>query len=329
VVGVEQFSRYKGYSDTFKFAGRYTDTVDVDSSGRKMTSVVAMDAIRFTNSNDQFSIRNLDRELNKAFVAFQNRHVDRLQAIATGNWGCGAFGGDPRVKLLLQLMAAAEAGRDVVYFTFGDSTLVKDGGEMYKFLVKGKVSVGCLYRLITEFGRSGRELEGEELFRWIYQYHKTSSSEDKDVDAYEVETDSEKEDLRGGMEDNIQGATRKLVTENIEIQPEPSDSDKWLNDQMEYFEKKIEKKDGSKELKNGGFFAALDKMEKGELKTQKNGLICPIEASLGLATDANVSLRTNGQDQVNRTNRDKQSDESTPKKCSQSQSKLTDFFQAK
>jgi len=329
VVGVEQFSSYEGYSDTFKFAGRYTDTVDVDSSGRKMTSVVAMDAIRFTNSNDQFSLRNIDRELNKAFVAFQNRHVDSLQAIATGNWGCGAFGGDPRVKLLLQLMAAAEAGRDVVYFTFGDSTLVKDGGEMYKFLVNEKVSVGCLYKLITEFGRSGSELEGEELFSWIYHHHKTSSSKESDVDAYEVETDSEKEDLCGGMEDNKQGAPRRVVTENIEMQPERSDSDKWLNDQMEYIEKKIEKKDGPKELKNGGFFAALDRMEKGELKTEKIGSICPIEASLGLATDANESLRTNGHDQVNRTNRGKQSDESTPKKCSQSQSKLTDFFQAK
>ena len=53
-------------------------TVGQDSSGRKKTSLVAMDAIRFTNIQDQFNIRNVDRKLNKAFVAFQYRHVNGL-----------------------------------------------------------------------------------------------------------------------------------------------------------------------------------------------------------------------------------------------------------
>ena len=34
---------------------------------------------------------------------------------ATGNWGCGVFGGDARLKSLLQWMASSKAGREVLY----------------------------------------------------------------------------------------------------------------------------------------------------------------------------------------------------------------------
>lgn len=39
-------------------------------------------------------------------------------------------------------MAAAEAGRDVAYFTFGDAQLMRDVHEMHSFLTNKKVSVG-------------------------------------------------------------------------------------------------------------------------------------------------------------------------------------------
>merc|ERR1719154_40082 len=37
-----------------------------------------------------------------------------------------------------------------------------------------------------------------------------------------------------------------------------------------------------KDVENGGFFAALDKMEKGELESKLTENVCPIEASLEL-----------------------------------------------
>lgn len=39
-------------------------------------------------------------------------------------------------------MAAAEAGRDMAYFTFGDAQLMRDVHEMHSFLTNKKVSVG-------------------------------------------------------------------------------------------------------------------------------------------------------------------------------------------
>lgn len=39
-------------------------------------------------------------------------------------------------------MAAAEAGRDVAYYTFGDAQLMRDVHEIHTFLTKRQVTVG-------------------------------------------------------------------------------------------------------------------------------------------------------------------------------------------
>ncbi|RMJ08665.1 hypothetical protein CDV36_011706 [Fusarium kuroshium] len=50
---------------------------------------------------------NIDREIKKATAGFESYQGD---AIFTGLWGCGAFGGDPGVKLMILWIAAAAAG---------------------------------------------------------------------------------------------------------------------------------------------------------------------------------------------------------------------------
>lgn len=69
-------------------------------------------------------------------------YKDNLPAVATGNWGCGAFRGNPKLKVLLQLMAASVAGRAMVYFTFGDTTLRDEIAEMYSHLVQQNITIG-------------------------------------------------------------------------------------------------------------------------------------------------------------------------------------------
>lgn len=45
----------------------------------------------------------------------------RVRPVATGNWGCGVFKGDPELKAIIQWVAASAAGCPVVvYHTFGD-----------------------------------------------------------------------------------------------------------------------------------------------------------------------------------------------------------------
>lgn len=96
---------------------------------------------------------NLLREINKAFVGFSNQEVnpEHLSAVATGNWGCGVYRGNTRLKALLQLMAATQAGRALAYFTFGDDQLRDDVVLMHKFLVEHKATVGLVWRNLCRY----------------------------------------------------------------------------------------------------------------------------------------------------------------------------------
>ena len=170
MLGAEQFSQYQGYSRTFTYDGPLKDMTDLDEQGIRKTAIVAMDALKFTNVGDdgqlQFDKVKINRELNKAFIGFSNHGAisSELQAVATGNWGCGAFGGDVRLKFLIQLMAASENMRDMAYFTFGDKTLVNEAGKIHRLLVKKGVTVGQLYKMILNYCQKSGTKSGEELY---------------------------------------------------------------------------------------------------------------------------------------------------------------------
>ena len=84
--------------------------------------------------------------------------------VATGNWGCGAFGGDSRLKALIQIMAAAECGRETFYFTFGDEELCKDISEIYDTLINDNVTVSKLYQILVSFQDQN---QGNDLYQYI------------------------------------------------------------------------------------------------------------------------------------------------------------------
>ena len=59
------------------------------------------------------------------------------------------FLGDPELKSVIQLMAAAENKRDLLYFTFGDEKLRDQIYETYSLLVDHSITVGTLYKVST------------------------------------------------------------------------------------------------------------------------------------------------------------------------------------
>ncbi|KAL2078271.1 hypothetical protein ACEWY4_025956 [Coilia grayii] len=151
--GAEQFSQYRGYAETYKWDGGYADQTPRDRWQRRSTEIVAIDALKFRNFLEQFRPDRMTRELNKAYCGFARPGVpsQHLSAVATGNWGCGVFGGDARLKALLQMLAAAEAGRDLVYFTFGDAALMRDVHRMHTLLTQSNVSVGKVFSLLEDY----------------------------------------------------------------------------------------------------------------------------------------------------------------------------------
>ncbi|XP_019952974.2 poly(ADP-ribose) glycohydrolase [Paralichthys olivaceus] len=153
ITGTEQYSKYSGYAESYKWKESSNDETPRDDWQRRCTEIVAIDALKYRHFLEQFLPEKMTRELNKAYCGFfrNNANKRHLSAVATGNWGCGAFGGDTRLKALIQLMAAAEAGRDVAYFTFGDAQLMRDVNEMHTFLTERQVNVGRLYSLLNQY----------------------------------------------------------------------------------------------------------------------------------------------------------------------------------
>ncbi|XP_073430941.1 poly(ADP-ribose) glycohydrolase isoform X2 [Dendrobates tinctorius] len=153
ITGAEQYSEYKGYAESYRWDKAHKDEAPRDRWQRRTTEIVAIDAFHFRCHIDQFAPDRIRRELNKAYCGFFREGIppEKLSAVATGNWGCGAFGGDSKLKALIQLLAAAETGRDVVYFTFGDKALMQEVYKMHTFLTEKDKTVGDIYKLLLMY----------------------------------------------------------------------------------------------------------------------------------------------------------------------------------
>lgn len=168
VTGAEVFSATSGYADTFGWDGKVVDQQLRDRFGRRCWRMVAIDAADYStvynNSLLQFKPIEIRNQLLKAFSGFSvhpkwcgNPSTDRedlhgLPPVVTGNWGCGAFGGDRRLKALIQLMAASVAGRDVTYLTFGDHSLCRQLNKLQEIVDScGTVTVATLFTLVLQF----------------------------------------------------------------------------------------------------------------------------------------------------------------------------------
>ena len=113
ISGSRQYTRYTGYSESFACIGRRADDYPIDEC------VLAIDALPFGRfTQHQFSPECILRELEKCRIGLTCQ--PSKIAFATGNWGCGVFGGDAQLKAMIQWMAATVSGRDVHYFPFGD-----------------------------------------------------------------------------------------------------------------------------------------------------------------------------------------------------------------
>ena len=155
MIGAEQYSQYKGYAATFKWDGDHIDDTLCDDWQRKQVHIVAIDALVFRGKGIQYHPSNMSRELNKAYCGFMGEGTStpcgQLMAVATGNWGCGAFGGEPHLKALLQWMAASVAKRDVVYFTFDKQELQEELNTLHNLILSNKVTVSQMWTMLNQY----------------------------------------------------------------------------------------------------------------------------------------------------------------------------------
>ena len=128
-----QYSKYSGYAASFKY-----EESEINDKELIKHNIIAIDAVCTylggVNKDDVL------RDFIKAYagfnlINFNDKDVSKLEkTIATGNWGCGAFGGDYELKFIQQLLAATYAGVDkLYYYTFGRkemNNVVKNLEEM-------------------------------------------------------------------------------------------------------------------------------------------------------------------------------------------------------
>ena len=162
LVNAERIARYSGYNTGLKFTGDYVET----SSG---VCRVAIDATCYgwgIGADEQYSQQMLLRELNKALVGFDHKFPTKGADVATGNWGCGAFGGNIHLKSLLQWCAASAAGRGVAYFTFNDRNC--EGLEsIVEYLSKRSLTVGSLMQAVLDYCEIRCSGTDKKLFDFI------------------------------------------------------------------------------------------------------------------------------------------------------------------
>ncbi|KAK7307991.1 hypothetical protein VNO77_41532 [Canavalia gladiata] len=88
--------------------------------------------------------------------------------VATGNWGCGAFGGDPEVKTIIQWLAASQALRPfIAYYTFGLKAL-QNLDEVAHWILSQRWTVGDLWNMLIEYSTNRSKGETNVGFlQWL------------------------------------------------------------------------------------------------------------------------------------------------------------------
>ncbi|CAF3588525.1 unnamed protein product [Rotaria sp. Silwood1] len=121
-----------------------------DNWGRKWSHLVAIDAVYFRDRSAQYNMKYVKRDLIKAFAGFhtQGQTSDHAFPIATGNWGCGVFNGDKQLKAIIQLIAASEAVRPLIYAAYGDMNVIESFYKVYDYLIGQRAKVRDLYRYL-------------------------------------------------------------------------------------------------------------------------------------------------------------------------------------
>lgn len=157
MAGSERFAAYRGYGGTLAYGGPLADPAPRLADGAPDVELVAIDAIDYRRGDPalQFSEAAVIRELCKARAGFARDAQQR--PIATGNWGCGAFCGDPPHKAILQWLAASAEGRSLRYYTFGD-VRVGDLAGFAREAIDKLGTVGALYERVTAVARGGSSL---------------------------------------------------------------------------------------------------------------------------------------------------------------------------
>ena len=148
-----EYSKYSGYGNKFKFE---KSAITDDLTKIKRHRIIAIDAINIKSIYYIYKIRNQEniiRDIHKAYTGFNLINFDIGEnvekTIATGNWGCGCFGGNHELKFIQQWIAASFAGvKRLDYYSF-DNKNMKRVAKYYNTIKDIYQTASSLYNAIV------------------------------------------------------------------------------------------------------------------------------------------------------------------------------------
>ena len=160
-----EYSNYSGYGSLFKYE---KSAITDDDTKINRHKIIAIDALRLSNIYYYYNNiqQNIMRDIHKAYVGFNlinfETEKNTNKTIATGNWGCGAFGGNHEQKFIEQWIAASFAGvKKLDYYSFGHENM-KMAAELYKKIKEKFKKAKDLYNAINELVNS-KNYYGENI----------------------------------------------------------------------------------------------------------------------------------------------------------------------
>lgn len=72
--------------------------------------------VQFNHAENIKMVEGNENLSDRVFNVSNLSHVQNNIGVATGNWGCGAFGGDPELKSIIQWLAASQVDYLHSYF---------------------------------------------------------------------------------------------------------------------------------------------------------------------------------------------------------------------
>jgi len=159
ISGAEQFSAFTGYSTTFTWAGDFRNCTPKNTKLDCIDNhIIAIDALLTLEGETDFA-KIISRDMAKVYIGLCNPEQfvpeEKEHWFVSGNWGCGAFGGDPELKSCQQIIGASEAGVNIIYCTFGKQSFEIKFKKFLEFLEMNSVTCGELATvLMGGFGGS-------------------------------------------------------------------------------------------------------------------------------------------------------------------------------
>ncbi|CAD8105991.1 unnamed protein product [Paramecium sonneborni] len=107
ITNLKKYSSYTGYENSFK--------QKIQEDLNSFFNMIAIDAQPFNGNKVQFQQENLQRELLKCYSGFcLALKCSPENEISTGRWGCGIFGGNQYLKIIIQMSCFAQANYEEI-----------------------------------------------------------------------------------------------------------------------------------------------------------------------------------------------------------------------